>query len=100
MGHTLNTQTLTKTEEQKKKVLSKFTILCWATFIAIPGHRQPSGPWLDTPEGGACKIQNKGKGQYPVIVAFSTPGDAESGYGHAVMGGGQCERGLRETNQC
>ena len=30
LGHTLNTHTLMKTAEQKiKKVLSKFTILCW-----------------------------------------------------------------------
>ena len=34
MGHTLNTQTLMKTDEPKK-VLSKFTILCWAAFIAV-----------------------------------------------------------------
>ena len=44
LGHTLNTQTLTKTDEQNnKKVLNKFTILCWATFIAILGHLQPTG---------------------------------------------------------
>ena len=31
LGHTLNTQTLMKTDEQKKKrALSKFAILCWA----------------------------------------------------------------------
>ena len=49
LGHTLNTQTLTKTDEQKKKkVLSKFTILCWATFIVILGHRRPTGRRLDT----------------------------------------------------
>ena len=33
LGHTLNTQTLMKTDEQKM-VLSKFMILCWAIFIA------------------------------------------------------------------
>ena len=39
LGHTLSMQTLTKIDEQKKKkVLSKFMILCWATFIAILGH--------------------------------------------------------------
>ena len=42
LGHTLNTQTLTKTDEQNT-VLSKFTILRWATFIAILGH---IWPWL------------------------------------------------------
>ena len=47
LGHTLNTQTLTKTDEQKK-VLSKFTILCWATFMAILGRMQPVGHGLDT----------------------------------------------------
>ena len=36
LGHTLNTQTVTKTDEQKK-VLSKFTTLCWAALIAILG---------------------------------------------------------------
>ena len=36
LGHTLNTQILMKTDEQKK-VLSKFTIFCWAAFIAIQG---------------------------------------------------------------
>ena len=29
--------------------LSKFTILCWATFTAILGHRWPVGRRLDTP---------------------------------------------------
>ena len=37
LGHTLNTQTLMKTKEQKK-FLSRFTILYWAAFIAILGH--------------------------------------------------------------
>ena len=36
-----------KTDEQKK-VVSKFTILCWATFIAILGHMGPAGCGLDT----------------------------------------------------
>ena len=44
LGHTLNTQTLTKTDEQKK-VLSKFMILCRAIFIAILGHMQ----WVGHP---------------------------------------------------
>ena len=48
LGHTLNTQTLTKTDEQKK-VLSQFTILCWAPFIATLGHMWPTGCGLDTP---------------------------------------------------
>ena len=33
----------------KKKVLSKFTISCWAVFIAILGHIQPTGHGWDTP---------------------------------------------------
>ena len=33
LGHTLNTQTLTKTDEQ-----GEFTILHWATFTAILGR--------------------------------------------------------------
>ena len=51
LGHTLNTQTFMKTDEQKKKkVLSKFNILRWAAFIAILGHMQPAGRGLETPE--------------------------------------------------
>ena len=39
LGHTLNTQTVMKTDEQKKKkVLNEFTILCWAAFIASVGY--------------------------------------------------------------
>ena len=49
LGHTLNTQTLTKTDEQS--VLSKFTILGWATFIGILGRTWPAGRGLDTPAG-------------------------------------------------
>ena len=37
-------------EQQRKKVLNKFTILCWATFIAILGCTRPAGHRLDTPE--------------------------------------------------
>ena len=48
LGHTLNTQTLMKTDEQKK-VLSKFTVLCWATFIAILSCMWPAGHGLDAP---------------------------------------------------
>ena len=36
LGHTLNTQTLMKTKKSHN-VLSKFTILCWASFIAMHG---------------------------------------------------------------
>ena len=49
LGHTLNTQTLTKTDEQKKTILSKFMILCWAAFIPILGYMWPTGHRLDTP---------------------------------------------------
>ena len=42
-------------EQQQKKVLSKFTILCWAAFIAIPGHMQPMG-W--TPLKGSIYVKN------------------------------------------
>ena len=48
LDYTLNTQTLTKTDEQNK-VLSKFTILCWATIIAILGHLWSMGHRLDSP---------------------------------------------------
>ena len=33
----------------KENVLSKFTVLCWAAFIAILGLRWPMGHGLDTP---------------------------------------------------
>ena len=49
LGHMLTTQTRTKTDEEKK-VLSKFTTLCWAAFTAILGHG------LDT--HGTCKTRN------------------------------------------
>ena len=37
-----------KTDEQKTVVLSKFTILCWATFTDILGCMRPAGHGLDT----------------------------------------------------
>ena len=44
LDHMLNTQTLMKTDEQKKKrVLSKFTILFWVAFIASLGCTWPTG---------------------------------------------------------
>ena len=33
----------------KKKVLDKFTILCWAAFTALLGHMWPEGCGWDTP---------------------------------------------------
>ena len=42
-------------EKKKKKVLSKFTILCRAAFMAILGRMQPKGRGLYTPE---TKISN------------------------------------------
>ena len=52
LGHTLNTQTLMRTDERekKKKVSSEFMILCWAAFIAILGRMQPAGRRLDSME--------------------------------------------------
>ena len=51
LGHTLNTHTLMKTKISHH-VLSKFTTLCWAAFIAILGRMQPAGRGLDTPARG------------------------------------------------
>ena len=48
LGHILNAQTLTK-PTKSHNILSKFTILCWATFIALLGHMRPTGHGLDTP---------------------------------------------------
>ena len=50
LGHTFNTQTPMETKKNLINVLSKFTILYWATFIAILGHMWPLGHRLDTPE--------------------------------------------------
>ena len=49
LGHTLNAHTPRKTDEQNKKVLSKFMILCWATFIVILGCMRPVGHGWDIP---------------------------------------------------
>ena len=48
LGHTLNTLQHIITKESHN-VLSKFTILCWATFIAILGCVWPVGHRLDAP---------------------------------------------------
>ena len=37
--------------DDNKKVLSKFTIFCWATFIAILGCMWSAGRGLDTSAG-------------------------------------------------
>ena len=42
---------VTRNHKKSHNVLSKFTILCWAAFIAILGCMQPTGHRLDTPEG-------------------------------------------------
>ena len=56
LGHTLDTQTLTKTDEQKE-VLSEFTILCWAAFITILRCMQPVGRGLDTPVSQGSRVK-------------------------------------------
>ena len=54
LGHTERRRVDTNTNEnwwvKKKNGLSKFTILCWATFIAILGHMWPVGHGVDIPE--------------------------------------------------
>ena len=50
LDHTLNTQTLMKTKSSHN-VLSKLTILCLASFIAILGCMWPMGHGLNTPIG-------------------------------------------------
>ena len=59
LAHTLNTQTLMKTGEQKK---SFKTILCWAAFIAILGRRWPTGHGSDTPGRGRVEIKSQDLG--------------------------------------
>ena len=48
IGHPLNTvwHVITKNPHN---VLSKFTVLCWASFIAVLGCTQPVGHRLDSP---------------------------------------------------
>ena len=41
----------------KREVLSEFTILCWAAFIATLGRMQPSGHGLDAPRAISTHIQ-------------------------------------------
>ena len=45
---------------KKKKVLSKFLILCWATFIATLCHVQSKGLRLDTPAPNTRQIDKGG----------------------------------------
>ena len=48
LGHTLNTWQHIITQKNSQ-YLSKFTTLCWATFIAILSPIWPTGCRLDTP---------------------------------------------------
>ena len=48
LGHTLNTLRHVVTKKSHN-VLSKFTILCWVTLIAILSRKWPAGRRLDTP---------------------------------------------------
>ena len=52
LGHILNTlwHGITK---KSHNILSKFTILCWAIFIAILGRMWPLGCGLDTPDSSS-----------------------------------------------
>ena len=53
LGYPVNIQMLMKTTTKKShKVLSKFTILCWAAFIAMLGCTQPAGCGLSSPGQG------------------------------------------------
>ena len=49
LGHKLNIQTTTKTYKKSHHVLSKFTVLRGATFIAILGRMGPVGRRSDPP---------------------------------------------------
>ena len=48
-SHIKYTDTNKKELSKKKRVLNKFTVLCWVAFIAILGRRQPASCGLDTP---------------------------------------------------
>ena len=47
------------THKKSQNVLNKFTILCWATFVAVLGYMWPMGHWLDTP--GLRELQDNMK---------------------------------------
>ena len=49
----------------KKKVLSKFTILCWASFTAVLGHTSPG---LDTPGGLKDAWSSFGSSQFRKVT--------------------------------
>ena len=50
LGHTFKYTNINENKQIKShNVLSKFTILCWAAFIAILGCTWPRGHKLDTP---------------------------------------------------
>ena len=50
---------VTHNHRKTHNVLSKFVILCQATFIAILGHVWPVGRWLDTPVSGEASSENQ-----------------------------------------
>ena len=49
LGHTLNTLWHVITKKKSHNVLSRFTILCWTPFTAIPNLMQPMGCRLVSP---------------------------------------------------
>ena len=58
---------------RERKALSKFMILCWATFIAILGRMQPLGRGLDTPVLEPLRARLKGThscGWLPEVAVF------------------------------
>ena len=54
---------------KKKRVLSKFVILCWAAFIAILVHRKPIGRALVTHDTQWNTTQQKKKEALPFATA-------------------------------
>ena len=56
----------------KKKVLSKFTTLCWATFIVILGCMWPAGCRLDTSMSNYFAKVSPPKTQNPHFIHKAT----------------------------
>ena len=79
LGHALNSQTPTKTDEQEM-VLDYFMVLCWAAFIAVLGHMWPVGCGLDTPARLTRSHRPCGKeGVWEKAQACVSPGHLSGG---------------------
>ena len=63
-------------------VISKFTILCWVTFIAILGCMQPAGHRLDTPFLGAGNREGQN-----AVASVTEPSSCPARWLHSFLPG-------------